>query len=135
LEELYSYTSSTGFDNNLDLLLKEFLNNSQAGYKSREQKALVKATLARVFYIVAIIATNGGKSLFYLLTSSLSNSKVSIVIIPLVGLKLDIQKRALEFNIPTSIWEESSIFKNLTLISIETIASSSFIFQIQRLIN
>jgi superfamily II DNA helicase RecQ len=28
LEELYSYTSSTGFDNNLDLLLKEFLDNS-----------------------------------------------------------------------------------------------------------
>jgi hypothetical protein len=103
LEELYSYTSSTGFDNNLDLLLKEFLDNSQAGYKSREQKALVKATLARVSYIVAIIATNRGKSLSYLLTSSLSNFKVSIVIIPLVGLKLDIQKQALEFNIPTLI--------------------------------
>ena len=54
---------------------------------------------------------------------------------PLVGLKYDILRRAREFNIPCSIFEENQEFKNLTLISIESITNPTFISLVQSLIN
>ncbi|KAN0099057.1 P-loop containing nucleoside triphosphate hydrolase protein, partial [Hyaloscypha variabilis] len=43
-------------------------------------------------------------------------------------------RRAREFNIPCSVYEEARTFENLTLVSIETIVTSSFIRQVQQLI-
>ena len=91
--------------------------------------------LLKVPYILAILPTSIGKSLAYLLTCSLSISKVTIVIIPLVGLKADILRRAKEYNIPSTIYENSKEFSNLTLVSIETITSPTFISLVQGLIN
>jgi superfamily II DNA helicase RecQ len=91
--------------------------------------------LLKVPYILGVLPTSIGKSLSYLLTSSLSISKVTIIILPLVGLKLDILRRASEFNIPCSNFEETREFKNITLISIETIIKDSFISLVQALIN
>jgi superfamily II DNA helicase RecQ len=82
--------------------LKEFLDDSEAAYKTEEQALLVKAILLKVPYILAVLPINSGKSLSYLLTSSLSTSKVTLVILPLVALKKDIKRRSLEFNIPIS---------------------------------
>ncbi|KAJ8060796.1 hypothetical protein OCU04_009881, partial [Sclerotinia nivalis] len=76
-----------------------------------------------------------GKSLSYLLTSSLITFKITIVIIPLIVLKADILNRAKSFNIPCSVWEENREFKNLTLISIESIIKESFIVKLIELIN
>jgi superfamily II DNA helicase RecQ len=62
----------------------------------------VKAILLKVPYILAMLPINSRKSLSYLLTSSLSTLKVTLVILPLVALKKDIKRRSLEFNIPIS---------------------------------
>ncbi len=91
--------------------------------------------MLKVPYILGVLPTSIGKSLSYLLTSSLSISKVTIIILPLVGLKLDILRRASKFNIPCSNFEETREFKNITLISIETIVEDSFISLVQALIN
>jgi superfamily II DNA helicase RecQ len=48
---------------------------------------------------------------------------------------MDIFRRAKEFNIPCSIYEENNIFTNLTLISIKSIISSNFISLVKDLIN
>ena len=128
-----SSLSSTSFV--LSSILQEFLQDNKASFRSVEQELLIKSILLKVPYILGILPTSSGKSLSYLLTSSLSISKVTIVILPLVGLKLDILRRAKEFNIPCSIFEENKEFKNLTLISIETIVSSTFISLVQDLIS
>jgi superfamily II DNA helicase RecQ len=119
----------------LNDLLKEFLDDSEAAYKTEEQALLVKAILLKVPYILAVLPTNSGKSLSYLLTSSLSTSKVTLVILPLVALKKDIKRRSLEFNIPISQWEHSQEFKSLTLISLDTIENPKFTESISNLIN
>ena len=116
-------------------MLKEFLQDPLASFRSLEQELLIKSILLKVPYILGVLPTSSGKSLSYLLTSSLSISKVTIVILPLVGLKLDILRRAKEFNIPCSIFEETREFKNLTLVSIESIVSSTFVGLVQELIN
>ena len=91
----------------LSNILKDFLKDSQASFRSLEQELLVKAILLKVPYILGVLPTSIGKSLAYLLTSSLSISKVTVIIIPLVGLKTDIQRRASEFNIPCTVYEDS----------------------------
>ena len=101
--------------------MKEFLNVKSATYTCKEQELLVKNILLKVLYILGILATSKGKSLSYLLTVSLATSKVTIVIVPLVGLKQDLLERAKGFNIPCTIYKQSRSFSNLTLISTETI--------------
>ena len=119
----------------LSNLLKEFLNNKDTEFRSLEQELLIKSILLKVPYILAVLPTSIGKSLSYLLTSSLSTSKYTIIILPLVGLKLDILRRAKEFNIPCSNYKEENLFTTITLISIETIVSNKFIGLVQALIN
>ena len=116
-------------------LLKEFLNNPLAQFRIEEQELLLKAILLKVPYILGILPTSSGKSLTYLLTCSLNISKITIVIVPLVGLKNDLIKRAKEFNIPCLIYEDNYKFNNLTLILIESIITSNFIFDLLKLIN
>ena len=135
VKDLLNISSSILGNRVLNNLLKEFLNDSKAVYKTEEQVLLVKAILLKVPYILAVLPTNSGKSLSYLLTSSLSTSKVTLVILPLVALKKDIKRRSLEFNIPVSQWEHSQEFKSLTLISIDTIENPKFRESISNLIN
>src|SRR5258706_5427655 len=127
-------SSSSLFQDILETLLREFLNNPQAKFKILEQQLLIQAILAKIPYILGVLPTNSGKSLSYLLTSSLTISKISIVIVPLVGLKQDLFNRSQKLGIPTSIFEENQEFKTLTLVSIETIIQEDFLFQVQKLI-
>ena len=95
----------------------------------------MKGILLRVPYVLGVLATNKGKSLCYLLTSSLVTSRITIVVLPLVGLKKDILRRTKDFEIPTSIYETSNTFATLTLISIETIVdNTTFLGSLTRLI-
>jgi hypothetical protein len=119
----------------LNDLLKEFLQDNNVSFKSLEQELLVKSILLKVPYILDILLINNGKSLSYLLTSSLNINKVTIIIISLISLKMDIFRRVKEFNISCLIYEENNIFTNLTLISIESIISSNFISLVKDLIN
>ena len=99
VKDLLNISTSILGNRVLNNLLKEFLNNPEAVYKTEEQALLVKAILLKVPYILAVLPTNSGKSLSYLLTSSLSTLKVTLVILPLVTLKKDIKRQSLEFNI------------------------------------
>ena len=116
-------------------LLQDFLQDNNSNFRSQEQELLIKSFLLKVPYILGVLPTSIGKSLSYLLTSSLSISKVTIVILPLIGLKLDILRRAKTFNIPCNIFEENHEFSNLTLVSIESITEDIFITLVQSLIN
>jgi superfamily II DNA helicase RecQ len=129
--------SSSSFENSSSILLsllREFLQDNTSVFRCLEQELLIKSILLKIPYILGVLPTSSGKSLSYLLTSSLSISKVTIVIIPLIGLKQDILRRAKEFNIPCNIYEDEQEFKSLTLISIESIISSTFIAKSKELI-
>jgi hypothetical protein len=74
-----------------------------------------------------VLFTSSRKLFSYLLTSSLNISKVTIIIISLVGLKSNILRRAKEYNISYNIYKKTRIFENFTLVSIKLIINSSFI--------
>ena len=135
LLDLQEISSSTTSSIILLNLLREFLSNAEACYKSQEQELLVRSTLLKAPYILGVLATNQGKSLSYLLASSLVTSNITLVIIPLVGLKLNIQERAAEFNIPCSVFEKEQEFSTLTLLSIETVRNANFIFKVKDLVS
>jgi superfamily II DNA helicase RecQ len=132
--DLIGLSSLTSSSSLLEGLLQDFLGNNLAIFKIAEQRLLLEAILLKIPYILGILPTSSGKSLTYLLTSALSTSTATIVIAPLVALKVDLLRRAKEFNIPCSIYEESYEVKALTLVSIESIRSSSFIATIKSLI-
>jgi len=125
LVDLHSISSSTTASVVLLDLLKEFLNVPTAAFTCAEQETLIKAVLLKVPYILGILGTNKGKSLSYLFTSSLATSKYTIVILPLVGLKVNMLQRAQDFSIPCSIFEESNTLSTLTLVSLETIVTNN----------
>ena len=111
----------------LSNILKEFFNNKDAEFQSLEQELLIKSILLKVPYILIILLINIRKFLSYLLISSLSISKYIIIILPLVKLKLNILKRAKEFNISCFNYKEENLFIIITLINIENIISNIFI--------
>ena len=103
--------SSLNYNNIVLLnLLQDFLQDSTINFTSNKQELLIKSFLLKVPYILSILGTNSRKSLSYILTSSLTISKVTIVIIPLVGLKQDILGRAQKYNIPYIIYKDSYTF-------------------------
>lgn len=132
LNGISSFSGSTSTA--LTSLLREFLCDPSAMFRIKEQELLVKAILLKVPYILAVMPTNSGKSLGYLLTSALSTSKITVVIIPLVGLKQDILQRAKGFNIPCSNYERGRATTTLTLASIEAVVQEDFIFLLRMLI-
>ena len=121
VKDLLNVSTSTSSSIVLNDLLKEFLNNPNAIYKIREQELLVKAILLKIPYIFSILPTSSRKSLSYLLTASLNTSNITIIIVPLLGLKHDIIRRAKEFNIPVSNFKEEKEAKTLTFVFIKTI--------------
>ena len=105
--DLVNLSSSSNSNLILSSILKEFLQDPTASFRSLKQELLIKSILLKIPYILAVLPTSIRKSLAYLLISSLSISKVTIVILPLIRLKYDILKQAKEFNIPYSIFEEN----------------------------
>ena len=101
--DLLGLSSLTSSSTLLVSLLREFLDNSLATFKIVEQELLLQAILLKIPYILGVLPISSRKSLTYLLSSSLSTSTTTIVIAPLVGLKVDLLRRANKFNIPCSI--------------------------------
>jgi superfamily II DNA helicase RecQ len=82
-------------------------------------------------YILGILPINSGKSLSYLLINSLIISKITLIIIPLIGLKNDILYYIKEFNIPYNYYKDNLEFNNLILINIKNIIQDSFIYKVK----
>jgi hypothetical protein len=95
---------------------------------------LVRSILLKILYILAILPTNTGKLLFYLFMNIFSFNKIIIVIIFLKNLKSNVFRRTREFNIFYNIYKNNQEFKNLILISIESIIFNVFIFNFKNLI-
>jgi hypothetical protein len=132
--DLIKFSSIDSISDILINMFRYFFQDISVCFKSPEQELLIRSILLKIPFILAILPTSTGKSLSYLFTSALSLSKVTVVIILLKGLKSDVFRRAREFNIPCSIYENNQEFKNLTLVSMESITSDSFIFNIKNLI-
>jgi len=107
-------------------LLREFLQDDSAMFKSEEQKETLKLILQKTSCLTVILATSSNKSFLYLLLASLSTAETTIIIVSLIALKSDFLQKAKEMKISASIYEEKKSADKLVLVSIETAVSSSF---------
>ena len=113
----------------LDRLLQDFLQDSQATFKSPEQRQALYSYLARPPYLILNLPTAGGKTTIFLLGASLATSKTTIIVAPLVVLKQDLEQKARDLGLSPSIWDDQyqhSASSRILLVSIEHAASPSF---------
>jgi superfamily II DNA helicase RecQ len=77
----------------------EALYGPGATYRSPEQRTLIEHILAGDGEIMAVLATNEGKSLGFLLPSRLRGAGTTVVVVPLVALRQDLVRRCAELGI------------------------------------
>jgi hypothetical protein len=118
-------------------IFRQFTGDPQAQFKSTGQCAALFYMLRRVPELFVILPTAGGKTTLFLLAGSLATAHVSLIVVPLVALKLDLFNKAVWKQVPVSVWESlygDTPATSLVLISIESIKHSQFFSWCQRLI-
>lgn len=119
----------------LESLLQDFFSDSTVAFKSYFQKLALQLIMQKTPCLTIILPTAGGKSTLFLLTASFAMSKTTIVVVPLVSLKMDLKRRALEFNISCFFWEDrkESTTDGLILVSAESAVTPEFFSFVQEL--
>jgi superfamily II DNA helicase RecQ len=89
----------------LDHMLKEFMQDDQVTFRSPEQRQAFHLMLKQVPYLFLVLPTAAGKTTLFLFGASLATSQVTIVIIPLISLKLDLSRKAAALGLEPTVWE------------------------------
>ncbi|KAG2179710.1 hypothetical protein INT44_006558 [Umbelopsis vinacea] len=79
-----------------------------AAYRSSGQQKAMEYVLAGSGQVLAILRTNEGKSLLYLLPCQLPHARTTVVILPLVVLKAEMERRCKVAGIKAHVWGAES---------------------------
>eukprot|EP00731_Ephydatia_muelleri_P032353 Em0023g860a len=107
-------------------LLRSFLGDQQATFKSVVQRAAVDSILHTTSDVLAELPTGGGKSLLFFLYAARHPCITSIVIVPTVSLMADMARRARSQGISCSEDASSVTDENLVLVTPEGAESREF---------
>jgi len=108
-------------------LLRSFLHNQEADFRCPEQAQALELVLAGQCSVFLIAPTGTGKSLVFLIPAMQNSHKVTIVIIPLSGLRIDFSRRCKQLNIPCTEWKDGRSPKStIVIVSPEHLALTSF---------
>jgi superfamily II DNA helicase RecQ len=77
-------------------------------YQSEAQEQAIHHMVEEAGQVLAILQTSEGKSLLYLLPCQLLGATTTVVILPLVVLQAEIQRRCLAAGIQAYVWDSSS---------------------------
>ncbi|KAE8383925.1 P-loop containing nucleoside triphosphate hydrolase protein, partial [Aspergillus alliaceus] len=113
----------------LNRLLKEFMQDEQATFRSLAQARALHALLTKVPYLILILPTAGGKTTLFLLGASLAISQTTILVAPLVALKMDLYRKAQALGLSVRIYEDGydqGSIPRILLVSIESLAMPRF---------
>jgi superfamily II DNA helicase RecQ len=108
--------------------LRVYLNDPGADWRSESQRDAVITALKLEQDIVAILPTGGGKTMISVIPSLVEKDAITLVVLPLVALMLDYQRKLAEKNVPHEIFlgSESQRLKgdtNLILVSADVARS------------
>jgi len=78
----------------LDHVLQDFMQDSSARFRSSYQREAFYLILLRQPYCFIILPTAGGKTTLFLIKASLATSQITIIISPLIALKIDLFNKA-----------------------------------------
>ncbi|THC87348.1 hypothetical protein EYZ11_013205 [Aspergillus tanneri] len=113
----------------LDHLIKEFIQNNQATWRTPEQRQAFHLMMLKTPYLFVVLPTASGKTTLFLIGASLATSRTTIIISPLVALKMDLFKKADALGLQPVIWEESTdetLSPRLVVVQIESLLNPRF---------
>lgn len=90
------------------LAVLQRMYGADAQYRSPEQQRAMEHVANGAGQVLAILRTSEGKSLLYLLPCQLPGAGTTVLILPLVVLKAEMQRRCAEAGIEAHIWEPRS---------------------------
>jgi superfamily II DNA helicase RecQ len=90
-------------------------------------------------YLHVILPTAGGKATLFLIGASLATSKTTIIVSPLIALKIDLFQKATTFGLQPIIWDElcdtPSCRVRVLLVQIEHVTNPKFIGMVNELVS
>ena len=89
----------------LTQMLREFLSDNTAVFRSAGQQEALYCMIKHIPYLYLILPTASGKTTLFLFGASILPNLVTILIIPLISLKLDILDKAKALGLRPTIWE------------------------------
>ncbi|PKX94815.1 uncharacterized protein P174DRAFT_368242 [Aspergillus novofumigatus IBT 16806] len=98
----------------LDHMLKEFMQDDQVTFRSPEQRQAFHLMMKQVPYLFLVLPTAAGKTTLFLFGASLATSQVTMVIVPLISLKLDLSRKATALGLQPTTWDPSLDWLNPT---------------------
>jgi superfamily II DNA helicase RecQ len=87
---------------------QKLYKNELLKWRCPEQERAMRLVANRTPEVLLILATRSGKSLPFMLGSSLPGARTTIVIIPLVLLRLDLLRRCKELGLNPVVWSSSA---------------------------
>jgi len=85
-------------------MLREFLGDPHATFKSPEQAEGLEVSLAGDRHLIVVGRTAMGKTILYMLPAAIRNHGITCVLLPLSALHLDFEQRCRELKIESSRW-------------------------------
>lgn len=108
-------------------VLQDFFQNDQAEFRTPKQMQALQLLLQKVPYLLMILPTAGGKTTLFLLGASLTTSRTTIIVVPLLSLKRDLYQKAQAIGLSISYFEETyeeSSNPRVLLVSIKTLGQN-----------
>ncbi|KAL3412624.1 telomere-associated RecQ helicase [Aspergillus fumigatus] len=93
----------------LDHMLKEFMQDDQVTFRSPIQRQAFHLIMKQVPYLIMVLPTAAGKTTLFLFGASLATSQVTMVIVPLISLKLDLSTKAATLGLEPTVWEPGQL--------------------------
>ncbi|KAL4908696.1 P-loop containing nucleoside triphosphate hydrolase protein [Aspergillus multicolor] len=109
---------------------REFLQDDSATFRSPEQRVALNFLLRKFPFLFIILPTTGGKTTLFLLGASLATQQITIIISPLVALKIDLFNKAKALGLYPVLWDNntaSHVTTRLLLVSIELVKHPKFL--------
>lgn len=126
---------TTYTDKELTLKAAELLGTPGFSWRPGQQ-ALLRAILQGRKDIVAILPTGSGKSLAFMLPCKLPDAKITVLVLPLVSLRVDMVRRLRELRIDFSVWSpHSQATSRLVIVSVEAAITTGFRSYVEHLHN
>lgn len=83
---------------------KRLYGDETLRWRCEEQERAARAIACGSVEVMAVLATGMGKSLLFQLAASLPGAKTTVVVVPLIALKLDLMRRCGELGLECAIW-------------------------------
>lgn len=104
-------------------------------WKSMEQEQALTAIMSWAEQIVVILPTGAGKSLLFMLPCTLPEAGITVLVVPLIALRLDLIRRLQGLGIDYLVWLPGERREAaLVLVTIEAACSSDFLAYAQGLV-